>query len=517
MLIKRTEPKNQIIAETEFLNTDTKNPEVLFVIPPFLRFMNRSSTHFPLGLGYISAYLKNKQNIHAEIYNADIYQSPSKIKGIVTSLHKFLNMKFFSYSDSVDFAEKWPEYYNKVYDTDNQIWNEVKSVLKKVNPIIVGIGSKVVDIPSTVVLANIVKDILPETKVIVGGASAITCSEYLMVNNSIDYLVNGEGEETMIELATLIIKNSNNNQIKNIKGITYRDNSNKIIINPPRALIQNLDEIPFPDRESMFIVDKNNQFKYIDAFEDILTTRGCPFPCRFCAAQKVWGTKKPRFRSIDNIIQELKYLKTTFNQRYFIFWDDLFTINRDRTIELCQKIIENKLNIKWLCLVRIDKIDAELLEIMKKAGCYEIQIGIESGNDRVLSYIGKGINLEIIRKQIPIIKKSGLNWLCFLIIGFPTETKEEIKDTLNFISEIKPTSVVLSMFSPYPGTEFFYELKKQGLIGKDFMKSDLCYPYITYTGTMSNEEFKKIAFKSLRYVDMYNGINIKTYFRNMTS
>ncbi|NJD53203.1 MAG: radical SAM protein [Candidatus Methanoperedens sp.] len=486
------------------IKKEAKKIDVLFIIPPVLRFMNRSSTNFPLGLGYIAAYLKNKQNIHAEIYNADIYQSPTKMKTFLTSFYKLLKTKFLSYSDNVDFAEKWPEYYNIVNDIDNPIWDEVRSILKKANPKIVGIGSKVVDIPSTIVLAKIVKEVLPEAKVVVGGPSAITCSEYLMKNSPIDYLVTGEGEETMMELVSFIINNINNYQIQDIKGIIYRDESNKIIKNPPRLLIQNLDEIPFPERESMFIVEKNNDIKYIDAFGDILTTRGCPFPCRFCAAHEAWGTKKTRFRSIDNIIQELKYLVNTFGQKNFIFWDDLFTIDKNRTMELCQKIIDNKLDIRWLCLVRIDKIDAELLEKMKTAGCYEIQIGIESGNDRILSYIRKGINLEIIRKQISIIRQSGINWRIFLIIGFPTETREEIRDTINLIAEIKPTFVDLSIFCPYPGTDFYYDLQKQGQLDKDFMKSDMWYPYITYTGTMNNEEFKKIALEALKYVDKYN-------------
>ncbi len=479
------------------------SPDILFIIPPVLRFLKRSSSSFPLGLGYIVSYLK-KYNICAEIYNADIYQGPPNGRhNLFTRMYSFLKRRMYSDSYNVDFARRWPSYYYEVNNLGNLIWSEARDVLIRKTPKIIGISSKVVDIPSTITLANIAKEILPAVKVVVGGPSAITCSEYLMENKSIDYLVNGEGEETMSELASHIIDNTNNVLVCDIKGVTYRDNE-KIVTNPPRQLITNLDDIPFPDREAMFMVDVNYKFKYIYSVEDILSTRGCPYPCSFCAAQAAWGTKKPRVRSIDNIISELKYLKMAFNQTNFIFWDDLFTINRGRTIKLCLEIIENKLDIKWLCLVRIDKIDAELLELMKKAGCYEIQVGIESGNNRILKYIGKGFDLETILKQVPIIKKSGINWRIFLIIGFPTETKEEIEDTLNLISQIKPTFVDLSMFCPYPGTDLFYHLKKQGVLSRDFMKSDMWYPYVTYTGTMSNEEFKKTAFDALKYVDEYN-------------
>lgn len=479
-----------------------KNLDVLFIIPPVLRFMARSSDSFPLGPGYIVSYLKD-HDINSGIYNADIHQ---KRQDLFRKACRFIERKFFPFSYNVEYARKWPDYYRHVNDVDNSIWNEVREVLRKLEPGIIGIGSKVVDIPSTIILTRIVKETLPSAKVVIGGPSAITCPEYLMENSQVDYLVNGEGEETMLELATCII--NNNARVREIKGITYRDGTGKIVTNPPRPLIQDLDDIPFPDRRSMFVVD-NGELRYINVSSDVLTSRGCPFGCRFCAAYEAWGTKRPRFRSIENIVRELKYLKTNFDQDNFIFWDDLFTVDRERTIQLCQKIIEEKLDIRWVCLVRIDLLDIELLEIMKKAGCYEIQIGIESGNDRILKYIRKGIDLLTIREQIKIIKQSGIDWRIFLIIGFPTETREEIMDTLDLISEIDPTYVDLSMFCPYPGTGFFFDLQKKGLLGKDLMRSDMWYPYVTYTGTMSNEEFEKIAFKALKYVDDFNNGSLK--------
>jgi radical SAM superfamily enzyme YgiQ (UPF0313 family) len=362
----------------------------------------------------------------------------------------------------------------------------------------------VVDIPSTFILANIAKEVLPDVKVIVGGPTAITCSEYLMQNNSIDILVMSEGEETISKLTRLIIDNSNVPELKDILGITYRDVKNKIVSAPPRPLIPNLDNIPFPNRDSMFTLDAYGNVKYMHECSDILTSRGCPYPCTFCCAYEAWGSRKPRFRSVNNIISELKYLITTFNQEFFTFWDDLFTANKARTTELCEKIIQDKLNIKWICITRLNSLDSELLNIMRKAGCIEVQIGIESGSDRVLKYIKKGITLELIHEKVSLIKKSGIAWRIFLIIGFPSETKKEIYDTLNLISEIKPTSVDLSIFCPYPGTDLYYELKEKGALGSDFMKSDMWYPYNNYTGTMSNEEFRGIAFKALEYVDCYH-------------
>ena len=502
------------------------SPDILFVVPPVLRFLGQSSTSFPLGLGYMVSYLKI-HGITSLIYNPDTCQINNKstaqnyivfmknsiffkvvhksfrfiLKVFRFTLKIFIKKRTLGFNTS--FAESWPLYYSTV--NDSNIWNEVKSVLKKMDPKIVGISSKVVDIPSTFILADIIKQILPDAKVIVGGPSATTCSDYLMKCNSIDILVLGEGEKTIVELTKYLLKNTEIQSLDKINGIAYRKiENNTIIYTPPRSLINDIDEIPIPDRESMFFVDAKGKLQKMNSFADILTSRGCPYLCTFCCAYVVWGTRKPRIRSVDNVVKEIISLKTRFNQNFFIFWDDMFTFDRERTIELCKRIIEEKINITWLCLLRINTIDAKLLDIMKKAGCVEIQTGIESGSDRILKLIKKGITINMIKRKALIIRKSGIKWRIFLIIGFPTETRIEIDQTINLVNEIKPDYVDISMFCPYPGTALHKELRDNGLLGKDFMKSDMWYPYITYTGTMSNEEFKEIAFNALRYVDKYN-------------
>ena len=473
---------------------------VLFIIPPVLRFLKKSSSHLPLGCGYMVSYLK-KHGINSLIYNADRYRETSAER--LSAVYNFLKAKVFgTTSFNVDFAKKWPMFYSKVNELQGPVWNEVRRTLKMLNPKIVGISSKVVDIPSTFILANVVKETLPKASVVVGGPSASTCTEYLMQQGSIDFLVLGEGEEAMLELAEYIINKPYGLEPKDIRGLTYRDGG-KVVSTQRRPLIENLNDIPFPDRESMFVINAGGSIEYVHECRDVLMSRGCPYPCTFCGAFEAWGSRKPRFRSIDNVIAELKYLKNVFNQRYFIFWDDLFTVSRNRTMEFCEKIMQNNLDIKWTCVTRLNTLDSELLEYMKRAGCVEVQIGIESGNDRILKYIKKGLTLELIRRQTAVINKSGINWRIFLIIGFPTETMEEMGDTLKLISEINPTFVDLSIFSPYPGTDLYYELKEKGSLGKDFMKSDMWYPYNNYTGTMTNEEFQKFAFNAFKYVDGY--------------
>ena len=193
-----------------------------------------------------------------------------------------------------------------------------------------------------------------------------------------------------------------------------------------------------------------------------------------------------------------------YAQRSFIFWDDLFSVDKQRVMELCEKILDQHLDIHWVCLVRLNTIDAEMLSIMKKAGCTQIQIGIESGNDRILGYIGKNLTLSQIRAKIPMIRRSGLEWLIFSIVGFPTESEKEIEDTLRLISEIKPSEVGMSIFAPYPGTEFYHELQEKGLLDENTMKSDTWYPYNNFTLKIPDERFVKIAIHALEYADRFD-------------
>ena len=141
---------------------------------------------------------------------------------------------------------------------------------------------------------------------------------------------------------------------------------------------------------------------------------------------------------------------------------------------------------------------------LKQAGCVEIQIGIESGNNRILKHIGKNITVEQIKEKVLILKESGLRWLSFFIIGFPSETKQEIEDTLNLISEIKPSQVCISIFAPYRGTDFFDILASQKAIDENYLMPDTYNVHSNFTGTMTDKKFKNIALKAMKFNDKYN-------------
>lgn len=482
------------------LKTETGGIDVLFILPPLFVFMGSDFTAFPLGLGYLVSILKER-GITARIYNADIYQPDRYAEGpLRKSIKHFIRIiSGFSY-----FAKRWSSYYDRVNDSNNPIWQDLRTVIRKIHPKIVGISASVITIPSTAVIARIIREELPNAKVVVGGPAVSTCEEELIPNEDIDFLVYGEGEDTIAELTAFLLGHVNYPlSLKDIRGLKYHEGG-VVVSTPSRPLIADLDVIPFPDREAMFVLDNRGEIRTVYANADILASRGCPYPCKFCAAYMVWGTRKTRFRSVNNIVAEISYLNQTYGQRSFVFWDDLFTANRKRTYELCEMIISHGLHIDWVCLVRLNTIDAGLLAIMKKAGCREIQIGIESGNDRILRYVGKDLTVETIREKVALVRESRIDWGAFFIIGFPSETRAEMEDSLRFIREIRPTWVSISIFSPYPGTEFFDELKEQKRLGHDFLRGDCWYPYNNFTGTMEDEEFTRFAIQSLKFGDRYN-------------
>jgi anaerobic magnesium-protoporphyrin IX monomethyl ester cyclase len=193
----------------------------------------------------------------------------------------------------------------------------------------------------------------------------------------------------------------------------------------------------------------------------IITGRGCPFSCAYCGSPALWH-REARFRSVGNVIGELEYLKENFKTSNIHFADDTFTIKKDRAKEICQQIIDRSLNIKWLCDTRADCLDKELIELMKRAGCIRLKIGVESGSNRVLKAMRKGETREKIRQAVKWIKEAGVPFTAYFMTGFPTETNEDLRETIDFAREIDADYYSLSVLAPYYGTQVWKDLEKAG-------------------------------------------------------
>jgi radical SAM superfamily enzyme YgiQ (UPF0313 family) len=319
---------------------------------------------------------------------------------------------------------------------------------------LVGISSITSTSSRSYKLINEIKKINPDVLIVMGGPHPTFMPEEAIENGS-DYAVRGEGEKTIIELISAI---EGKCALEDIKGLSFKKDG-KFIHNEDRELIENLDDMPFPDWS---LVENHEEINYIP----IQTSRGCPHSCKFCTVIKVFG-RKYRFRSVDSVIAEIKYLLKTFEgtkAKRIFFYDDNFSANKIRTKSLLKKILEQKIKMPtWFSQDRLDiSNDEELMDLMVKTGCKRIMAGIESVNPATLKEYKKGQNVEDIKTSIEKLHKHGLGVHGMFVLGSEHDDIDSIKKTMSFIIENKIDTVQIMILIPFPGTEIYNEYKQQG-------------------------------------------------------
>jgi radical SAM superfamily enzyme YgiQ (UPF0313 family) len=347
--------------------------------------------------------------------------------------------------------------------------------IKKFSPEIVGLSAMTPTIQSAVKTAKMVKSIVADIPIIMGGVHpSIMPDETLKNTKEIDILVRGEGEKTAEELINIIESGGN---IYNVSGISFRDN-NRVVHNQNRPLIKNLDSIPFPARDLLPMGKYKQHIGNPTSFATIITSRGCPFNCIYCT-KAIFG-RIYRFRSAENVLREIEEIIHKYKVKEIDFYDDSFTVNKKRVTELCDAIIKCGIDVQWKCEARVDLVNKELLEKMKKAGCYLIAYGVETGNQELLDILKKGVTIDQIRKAFKITKEVGIETLAYIMIGIPGETRKTIKKTLNFTRALDPDYAQIAVLTPYPQTELYEMVKEKGhLIKEDWSK----YAYVGDSAT----------------------------------
>lgn len=336
--------------------------------------------------------------------------------------------------------------------------NILKEV-KKFKPDFIGLTSTTAEMPQTLRLANAIKKIDKKTPLLVGGAHPTAMPIETIKNKCFDVAVIGEGERTIIELIESFLSNK---ELENIKGIAYRKNR-KIIITAPRPYIQDLDCLPYPAFDLLPPLENYHSspgsYKSLP-IGTIITGRGCPFKCTFCA-RGVFGNEV-RLRSAKNIVDEMEILVKKFGAKEIRVWDDTFNVKPQRVVEICKEILRRKLKFTWTCLCRINFAEEKMLELMKKAGCWQVSYGVESGNQEVLNKIKKGITLKMAEDVVKKTKKIGIEVKCFFMVGLPNDTKETMQETIDFAKKIDPDIATFSITTPFPGTEIYNVALKSG-------------------------------------------------------
>ena len=466
--------------------------KVLLINPPFQRLKALGNTCFPLGLGYVAAGAAgNKHDVR--IYDAEMPQKGEQLQAI----------------DNVSLLRSHEIYVKALCSEDHHIWREVSGILNSYQPDIVGISVMTPLYGSAKKITSLCKQYSRDCIICWGGVHpTLMAEEVLQIESDVDYLIRGEGDIAFRELLWHLERNTR--EFNKIEGLSYRHNGS--IIHNTRRIIEKLDALPFPGRELILNeIDDNRSFR------NMMCSRGCPFNCAYCSSAEFWR-KRVGFRSVLSIVSEIEHLHDKYGVTELEFWDDSFTINRRRTIELCEELISRNLKISWWCNTRADCIDDDLLKIMRKAGCNVMHIGVESGSEQTLAYLNRRLSLKDIKNASKLLKKNGISWYAYFMIGFPYETVEDIEKTTTFVKSLSASGIQMSVFNPYPETALYNICKKENLIPEhiDWSRFSHQSPENHFMKYIGLEEFRAIVYDTAKEIDAVNK-SFSTHLKRFSS
>lgn len=303
--------------------------------------------------------------------------------------------------------------------------------------------------------------------IVMGGPHPSSFPEDTIKNEFVDFIVKGEGELTMPDLARAIERKLS---LEDVRGISFKRNG-EIINNVDQEYIHNLNDLPFPSH-NLLLMERYSPYSYLDRggkWFTMLTTRGCPFRCIFCNSGSIFG-KQYRVRNPESIVEEVKFLNKNYGIKNILFVDDTFTLSKESTFEFCRLLREKNLNISWSCETRVHLVDLELLKEMKRAGCFGIAFGIESGNQKMLNNLKKGITLEQSEYAVKAAKRAGIEVRTFWVFGAPNETRDTVLESIKFAKKLNPDIAHFNVMTPYPDTEIYRMAVAEGLFDPDWSK-----------------------------------------------
>jgi anaerobic magnesium-protoporphyrin IX monomethyl ester cyclase len=453
--------------------------KVLLINPPqaFYPGSEQPAGNLPIGLMYIAAVLQ-RAGVTVEILDA------------------FMEATFQKNGETI---------------TVGMPFEQIKQEVQNRKPDIVGIsGPFTCQIENSIIVSKLTKEVNPDILTVMGGPHVtLVPKEFLEEAKDVDVAVIGEGEYAMLEVAQAF---EGKKQLSEIQGIAYREKE-KVIINPSRALIENLGELPYPaydlvDMEHYLNPKKIGYRSFQDRAISMITSRGCPFNCCFCAVHLHMG-QKFRAHSVQYVLDHIQYVVDKFKVKNIFFEDDNLTLDVKRFEAICDGIIERNIKIGWETPngVRADCLNMELLKKMKQSGANSIFVGVESGDQQILdNVICKSLDLKRVVEFAKDAKQIGLKTGAFYIIGFPGETKENMQRTVDFALGLKrdfDVGMHLFIATPSYGTRLYEECKAKGYIQQNLTWNAFAearqpkgMPLIK-TNEFTPAEVKEIAAKAL--------------------
>lgn len=354
---------------------------------------------------------------------------------------------------------------NDVYDTTFHDREEFEKFLLREKHDVIGIYVNLVTKLSVLRIIRFIRSQkeLKHVKIVLGGPD-VTYNKENYLKTNVDFVVSGEGEETFYELTGLL---KNNKPVSDCRGISYMENG-IVKINPEREKIRDIDELPFPAR------DKVDIFKYVKLFKNqhkhsslsVSTQRGCPYTCKWCSTA-VYGQSYRR-RSPFLVVTELKFLQEKYNVERIWFVDDVFTVSHKWINEFHDEIKKQKVAIGFECITRADRLNVEIIKILKECGCFRIWIGAESGSQRIIDAMHRRVDVKQVEQMIIAARENGIEAGTFIMLGYPGETEKDIMETVRYLKSASPTTFTITIAYPIKGTSLYKEVENSIIKTKDW-------------------------------------------------
>jgi anaerobic magnesium-protoporphyrin IX monomethyl ester cyclase len=359
----------------------------------------------------------------------------------------------------------------------------LRKKLEEYRPHLVGVGCVTMNYPFAARMLKVCKAFDSGIFTVIGGPHvSFTLNETLLRAPWIDAVVIGEGERTLVELAKAV---AGGNDIGNVAGIAFAD-GNRVVKTEPRALIEELDQLPLPARHLLPLA----RYRALGTPCTLITSRGCPYGCIFCSAHRMFG-RKIRFRDPGLVVDEIEMIHRDFGFPHINIVDDTFTANHEHARQVCEEMLRRNLKIDWSAFTRADRVTDDMVALMKRAGCDLVLFGVESADENILKTIRKGITPEDVRRGVKIATSAGVRVFASYILGLPGESPETIRKSMAFADEIGNTygaEYAFHILAPLPGTELFEKINDYGLriLSRNWARYDANQP-ITESATIRRE------------------------------
>jgi len=359
---------------------------------------------------------------------------------------------------------------------------------------IIGVTATTLLYKSAMKLVGIAKEVQKQAVTILGGSHGTFWGESALKEYpALDIVLRKEGELTFIEL---VEKLESKTSIGNVLGITYRS-GNKIVRNADRPFIENLDSLPFPAHHLLPLEKLKHNGKIIFP---LVSSRGCVYWCDFCSTVRMFG-RGYRMRSPKNVVDEMQLIHDKYGIDQVTFYDDAFSVDRNRVVKICEELHSRHLRLKWDCGTRVDMVDRELLKTMHHAGCFAVWLGVESGSETILGAMNKKIKIDQTKIAYKTAHQVGLMTIANVVLGFPGETEQTALETIRLVKELNPDDVGFYIATPYPGTPMYEKvIENSWLRVTDFDKFDTAGPTFE-TPQLSMEKLAELRAKA--YQDFY--------------